>query len=125
MPSLADLHAYQNKAIQFVLDRPCCALWLGLGLGKTVITLTALEMLTGGVQVHKALIIAPLRVANTVWAQEARLWSHTRPLAVSVCTGTARERTAALMRTADVYVINRENVPWLVEFYGKKWPSIS
>jgi len=116
------LHPYQLKAVNFILSREHCALWLGLGLGKTVITLTALEELINSMSVSKVLVIAPLRVCNSVWAQEIRKWDHTKNLQVSVCTGSARQRTAALMQDADIFVINRENVDWLVNHYKKKWP---
>src|SRR5690554_1466081 len=122
MRSLTDLHDYQRRAVEFALDTPYCALWLSLGLGKTVSTLTALAELIDGMEVHKALIIAPLRVANSVWAQEAAQWEHTRDLRVAVCTGSETRRRAGLAADADLYVINRENVPWLVKHYGRKWP---
>jgi SNF2 family DNA or RNA helicase len=93
-----------------------------MGLGKTVITLTALSDLIDAYIIKRALVIAPLRVANTVWKQEAAKWEHLNHLAINVCTGTAEQRTAALKLPADVYVINRENVPWLVDLCGKKWP---
>lgn len=122
MPSYSDLHSYQRRAAQFVLDTPYCALWLGLGLGKTISTLTALAELIDGFETHKALVIAPLRVANTVWAKEAANWDHTCHLRVSVCTGSQAKRHSALQDDADIYVINRENVPWLVKHFGKRWP---
>lgn len=71
--------------------------------------------------IHKVLIVAPLRVANTVWHTEAKNWSHLKGLKFSIITGSATERLAALHRSADIYVINRENIPWLVEHMGKKW----
>lgn len=122
MLSPNSLHDYQRRAAEFALATPHCALWLGLGLGKTVSTLTALAELVDGMEINKALVIAPLRVANTVWAKEAANWQHTAHLRVSVCTGAPAKREAALAATADVYVINRENVPWLVKYYGKAWP---
>lgn len=121
MPTRSDLHAYQRRAVQFALDTPYCALWLDLGLGKTISTLTAVVDLIDGMEVERVLVIAPLRVANTVWHTEALKWTHTQHLRVSVCTGSAKERDAALAASAEVYVINRENVPWLVQKYGKKW----
>lgn len=122
MRTRSDLHAYQRRAVQFALDTPYCALWLGLGLGKTVSTLTALADLIDGMEVERVLVIAPLRVANTVWHSEAAQWGHTQHLRVSVCTGGLKERERALNVDADVYVINRENVPWLVLKYGRRWP---
>ena len=122
MPSLDDLHEYQHKAIAFIKSEKRCALYLDMGLGKTVSTLTAVNDLLDGCAVRRVLIVAPLRVANSVWRQESAKWSHLAHLRVSVCTGSERERMAALMATADVYVINRENIEWLVTHYGKKWP---
>lgn len=122
MLSRGDLHGYQRKAIDFVLRERRCMLTLGMGLGKTTSTLTAVSDMLDGFTATKVLVIAPLRVANSVWAQEARLWQHLQHLRVSVCTGSEKARRAALALDAEVYVINRENVPWLVENYGAKWP---
>lgn len=122
MLSRGDLHGYQRKAIDFVLRERRCILTLGMGLGKTTSTLTAVSDMLDGFTATKVLVIAPLRVANSVWAQEARLWQHLQHLRVSVCTGSEKARRAALALDAEVYVINRENVPWLVENYGAKWP---
>jgi SNF2 family DNA or RNA helicase len=93
-----------------------------MGLGKSAITLTAISDLQDQMEIHKALVIAPLRVANSVWDHEAKLWKHLRHLKVQVCTGTERERLTNLHRDSHIYTINRENVPWLVKQYGKKWP---
>jgi SNF2 family DNA or RNA helicase len=122
MFSRSDLHEYQTRAVSFIQDRKRCALWLDMGLGKTATTLTAVSDLLDGFKVAKVLVIAPLRVANSVWRQEAANWRHLRHLKVNVCTGSEKARLAALHRDADVYVINRENVPWLVAQYGKRWP---
>lgn len=118
----SDLHEYQRKGIDFILKSKRCALFLSMGLGKTATTLTAISDLRDGFAVSKTLVIAPLRVANSVWLQETRIWDHLRHLDVSICTGTERNRISALSREADIYVINRENVAWLVQTYGKKWP---
>lgn len=122
MLSRDNLHAYQRKAVSFVLNERRCMLALDMGLGKSVSTLTAISDMLDGFTANKVLVIAPLRVANSVWAQEARLWGHLKHLRVSVCTGVEKARRAALAVDADVYVINRENIPWLVDNYGKKWP---
>lgn len=123
MLSRSDLHDYQLRAVEFIKSRRRCLLLLDMGLGKTTSTLTAVTDLLDGCAVERVLVVAPLRVANSVWAQECQKWAHLSHLSVSVCTGTERQRIAALQRTADVYTINRENVPWLVEhFKGKKWP---
>lgn len=122
MLSRINLHNYQNKAIDFFKQEKRCALFLDMGLGKSVTSLTAVVDLLDGFSVAKVLVIAPLRVANSVWAQEANDWEHLKHLKVSVCTGSERARITALQTTADIYTINRENVKWLVDFYGKKWP---
>jgi SNF2 family DNA or RNA helicase len=117
-----NLHEYQNKAIQFIIEKKRCALWLDMGLGKSVSTLTAISDLQDSFAVNKVLVIAPLRVANTVWQQEAAQWHHLRHLDIAICTGSERNRMGILQRDADVYVINRENVEWLVNHYKNKWP---
>ncbi len=121
MLSRHNLHAYQERAVDFILSEKRCMLALEMGLGKTTSTLTAVSDMLDGFVAHKVLVVAPLRVANSVWAQETQLWGHLTHLMVSVCTGAAKARRSALSLDADVYVINRENIPWLVENYGKQW----
>jgi SNF2 family DNA or RNA helicase len=116
------LHNYQNKAIQFILDKKKVALFLDMGLGKTTTSLTAIVDLVDSMSINKVLVIAPLRVANTTWHTEANKWNHTKDLTINICTGSEKNRRAQLHKTADVYIINRENVEWLVNLYGKKWP---
>jgi len=119
----SDLHAYQGKAIDYVIDKGRCMLALDMGLGKSISTLTAVADLIDACLVGRVLVIAPLRVANSVWSQEAQKWEHTLHLKVSVVTGSAKARTAALFTTADIHVINRENLVWLVSQYPlDKWP---
>lgn len=108
--------------IDFIYNTPKCAVWAGLGLGKTITTITAITDLIDSISINTVLIIAPLRVANSVWHIEAKRWEHTKHLKFSIVTGNDKERRTALHKTADVYVINRENVQWLVELYAKKWP---
>lgn len=122
MRSRNDLHDYQKTAVEFIKYKKRCGLILDLGLGKTVTTLTALSDLSDSFAVDKILIIAPLRVANSVWQQEAAQWAHLKHLKVSICTGSEKERIESLRKDADVYVINRENVVWLVNLYQKRWP---
>lgn len=117
-----DMHAYQHQAVEFIKVQKRALLFLDLGLGKTVSTLTAITDLADGFAVNKTLVIAPLRVTNSVWKQETRKWKHLEHLSVSICTGSARERLAALQLDADVYVINRENVAWITEHFAKRWP---
>jgi len=119
MPSRNDLHKYQERMINFIYNTPKCALWAGLGLGKTITTLTAIVDLIDSMAVAKVLIVAPLRVANSVWHKEAANWQHTKHLKFSIVTGSEKERLSALHKTADVYVINRENVHWIVEHLKK------
>lgn len=112
-------HDYQEFAIGFIERTPECAVMLDMGLGKTSIALTAIaNLMFDSFEVGKALVIAPLRVARDTWAAEAAKWDHLSDLEVSVAVGSRGERMAALTRRADVYVINRENVSWLVEESG-------
>jgi SNF2 family DNA or RNA helicase len=122
MLSRDNLHAYQERMIEFFKREKRAALFVFMGAGKSVTTLTAIVDLLDSFAVNKVLIIAPLRVANSVWKQECGQWEHLKHLKVSVCTGSERNRLAALQTSADIYTINRENVKWLVEHYGKKWP---
>lgn len=117
---LSDLHNYQWRAMQFAMRMKKCCLFMGLGLGKTVVALSvaAIEIYTGSAK--RVLVIAPLRVANTVWHVEASQWSHLTDLRFSIATGSAAERKAALLDDADVYVINVENTQWLVKTFKRK-----
>lgn len=113
--SKADLHEYQKYCVDFIITHPVAALFLDLGLGKTVTTLTAVnELMYDRFEISKVLIIAPLRVAQTTWSDEIQKWSHLENLRVSKVLGTPSERNAALGEDADIYIINRENVDWLV-----------
>lgn len=114
-------HDYQAYAIKRIVEQKACGLFLEMGLGKTIITLSAISDLVSLGDVHKVLVVAPLRVAQSVWMQEARKWEHTQHLQVVRVLGSASERRAALAQHADVYVINRENVAWLVDEVGRKW----
>ena len=120
----SDLHDYQHDAIRFIESSRSCALFLGLGLGKTIIVLTALNRLSDDFAVGKVLVVAPLRVANGVWVQEVKRWAHLQGLRVSLATGDQRARNAALKVDADVYVINRENIPWLCETHKWEWDCL-
>jgi SNF2 family DNA or RNA helicase len=116
------MHEYQKETVRLIIKKRRIGCFLGLGLGKTVSSLTAVSDLLDEFSIHKVLIVAPLRVANSVWAQEGRKWAHLKHLRVSVCTGSQKARMMALQAEADVFVINRENIPWLVETLGAKWP---
>ena len=112
-------HNYQKYAIDFILEHPISAILLDMGMGKTSIVLTAImELIYDRFEVNKVLIIGPLRVARTTWPEEIKKWEHLKGLRYSVVVGTAAERKAALKADADVYIINRENVPWLIEQSG-------
>jgi SNF2 family DNA or RNA helicase len=116
-------YPYQKRAIQHILDHPSAGLFLEMGLGKSVITLTAItELLHNSFEIERVLVIAPLRVADTVWTAEAEKWDHTRHLRISKVLGSKKKRVEALNMPADVYVINRENVEWIVDHYGRSWP---
>lgn len=112
-------HDYQKYAIAFIESHPVSAVLLDMGLGKTSITLTAInDLLFDSFLVHKVLIIAPLRVARTTWTAEVDKWNHLQNLICSVAVGTESERRNALLKRADIYIINRENIGWLVEESG-------
>jgi SNF2 family DNA or RNA helicase len=112
-------HNYQAYSTQFIIDHPVSAILLSCGLGKTVITLTAIqELMFDRFEVKKPLIIAPLRVCTSSWPEEIKKWDHLKTLTYSVATGSESERKQALRRKADLYIINRENVTWLVEKSG-------
>jgi SNF2 family DNA or RNA helicase len=116
-------HEYQTHCTEFILDNNSAGLFLDMGLGKSVITLTALvDLLHERFEVSKVLVIAPLRVANTTWMDEVLKWDHLKGLRVSKVLGSKKERTMALYKKADIYTINRENVPWIVDFYKNDWP---
>ena len=112
-------HEYQEYAKEFIVNQNISALFLDCGLGKTVITLTAIwELMLDYFEVRKVLVIAPLRVARDTWPAELHKWEHLKGIEMSAVLGSERERVTALNRRADVYVINRENVEWLAG-YGK------
>ena len=119
-------HDYQKRAISFILEHEACGLFLEMGLGKTVITLTAVDILMNDrFEVSRVLVIAPLRVAEDTWSRESEKWDHLQHLRISKILGSAAERSRALEAEADVYVINRENVVWLVDYLAalkRKWP---
>ena len=112
-------HDYQTYATRYIEQHPISAVLLDMGLGKTSITLTALnDLLFNSFEAHRVLVIAPLRVARETWPAEADKWDHLQNLICSVAIGTEQERKNALMAKADIYIINRENVQWLIEDSG-------
>ena len=114
-------HDYQAYAIDYIETHPIATVFLDMGLGKTSITLTAIKnLLFDSFEVYRVLVIAPLRVARDTWTAEVDKWDHLQNLICSVAVGTEAQRRAALLRPADVYIINRENVQWLIEESGIK-----
>lgn len=108
-------HDYQKYATDFILNNPIAAVFLEMGLGKSVITLTAIEeLIYNRFEVSKVLVIAPLRVARDTWPAEIEKWDHLKNIRYSIVIGTETERKAALKKDADIYLINRENVDWLI-----------
>lgn len=117
------LHDYQRFSADWVLDHPYCGLLLDMGLGKTLSSLTAIEELLHTFEsIDKVLIIAPLSVAEKTWSDEIEKWDHLNHLTFSKILGNQKKRLEALEKKADVYLINRENVVWLVDYYKKRWP---
>lgn len=116
-------HSYQRYCINRVLSTPALGLLLDMGLGKTVITLTAvMDLKYNRFAINKVLVIAPKKVAESTWAREAEKWDHLQLLRISTVIGSAAKRIRALNTPADIYVINRENIPWLVDYYRNAWP---
>lgn len=118
----SNLHRYQTKAADFIIENKKAALWIDMGLGKTVSTLTALsDMMTSG-DVKKTLIVAPLRVSQHTWPAEIANWQHTKHLSYVVLAGLSpAKRTQTAFSDAPIHIINRENIQWLVDLLGQKW----
>ena len=113
-----DLHGYQEYSVNFIIEHPVAAVLLDCGLGKTVTSLTAInDLIFDYFDIHRVLVICPLRVGN-VWANEIQHWEHLHLLQYSVAVGSESERLSALKAQADIYIINRENVQWLIEKSG-------
>ncbi len=107
-------YEYQKAAIKWVLDKPYCGLFLDMGLGKSVVTLTAIRQLIDDCEINNALVVAPKKVAESTWTAEADKWEHLHSLKVAKVMGTEKQRIAALEQKADVYVIGRDSFVWLV-----------
>ena len=115
-------HEYQQYATDFIIKNPTAAVFLEMGLGKSVIALTAiLELCLERFEISRVLVIAPLRVARDTWPAEIQKWDHLKNLTYSVAVGTANERRAALQQKTFIHIINRENVQWLIEDSGIPW----
>lgn len=116
-------HEYQRHCLQRIIDTKKIGLYIDMGLGKTVTTLTAIkELKYERLQVRKILVIAPKKVAESTWSKEKDKWDHTKMLRVSKVLGSTAKRIQALNTPADLYIINRENVVWLVDYYRNAWP---
>lgn len=116
-------HSYQQHCIEYIERNPAAGLFLDMGLGKTVITLTAINNLINDYfEVKKVLVIAPLATAQNTWQDEINKWDHLKGLRLSHVLGTAAKRKSALEADADIYIINRENVQWLCDHFKDEWP---
>lgn len=114
---------YQDFAEKFILDNPEAGLLLDMGMGKTVTSLSAADkLLNDYFAVSKVLVIAPLKPAKETWPPEVKKWDHLKHLKLSLILGSKAERIAACEREADIYIVNRENVVWLVDYFKSKWP---
>lgn len=114
----SNLHGYQRTAVDHIKEHPDSALFLDMGLGKTVSTLTAIVDLINYFEVSKALIVAPKRVAEMTWGDEVENWKHLNGLRISVIKGTAKQREAAARADADIYTVSRDNLVWLLQMWG-------
>lgn len=120
-----DLHDYQKACVEHIIANPYCGAFLDMGLGKTISTLTAInDLIYDYCEISSVLVIAPKRVVETVWAEEAQKWEHTRHLRVSKVVGSELQRLNALKAEADIYVISRDNISWLCSLYAAKLPLI-
>ena len=114
----SDLHEYQERGVKHIIDNEYCALFLDMGLGKTVTTLTAIKELLDNCIISNALVIAPKKVTQVTWSDEIRNWEHLHGLTISVIDGTARQRREAMAAKADIYAVSRDNIVWLVTEHG-------
>lgn len=115
-------YEYQKYAINHIIEHAASGLFLDMGMGKTISTLTAVDELLFLGEVNKVLVIAPLRVAEDTWSMEVQKWDHLKSLKISKVLGTPKQRIKAIETKADIYVTNRENVDWLVTLYFGNWP---
>lgn len=123
MLNKSNLHNYQKATVDFIIEHKFCGVFLDLGLGKTISTLTAInELMYDYCEINSVLVIAPKRVAETVWAEEAAKWEHTRHLVISKVMGSENKRLDALKRPADIYIVSRDNVAWLCNVFASRLP---
>ena len=119
----SNLHEYQERGVSHIIDNEYCALFLDMGLGKTVTTLTAIKELLDNCIISNALVIAPKKVTQVTWSDEIKNWKHLQGLTISVIDGTAKQRREAMAAKADIYAVSRDNIVWLVlECGGVKLP---
>lgn len=119
----SNLHEYQERGVSHIIDNEYCALFLDMGLGKTVTTLTAIKELLDNCIISNALVIAPKKVTQVTWSDEIKNWEHLQGLTISVIDGTAKQRREAMAAKADIYAVSRDNIVWLVlEHGGVKLP---
>lgn len=116
-------HPYQKIAAEFLMENDRCALWAGMGMGKTSTVLTTLDMLAAaGEGVYPALVLAPKRVARDTWPDEQKKWTHLSGLKIAAIVGTENQRLAAMRSGADIFTTNYEQLPWLIDLVGDRWP---
>jgi SNF2 family DNA or RNA helicase len=120
----SNLYDHQIKAIDFIVQNKKCGLFLDMAAGKTASSLTAASIFIDSLFVDNVLIVAPLRVANSVWKQEASKWEYLKNLKISIATGDSRQRGEALNSKCDITIINRENIPWLIKNHKWKWDML-
>ena len=117
------MHDYQKRAVDHIINNECSALFLSCGMGKTVSTLTAIKDLLDNCIISNCLVIAPKKVTQVTWSDEIKEWAHLKDLTISVIDGTVKQRREAYEKQADIYAISRDNIVWLVmEFGGIKLP---
>lgn len=112
------LHSYQERGVNHIIDNEFCALFLDMGLGKTVTTLTAIKELLDNCIISNALVIAPKKVTQVTWSDEIKSWEHLKGLTISVIDGDVKHRRAAMAAKADIYAVSRDNIVWLVVEHG-------
>lgn len=122
----ANLHKYQRACVEHIINNPYCGLFLEMGLGKTVSTLTAIHYLMFDyLEINRVLVVAPKRVAESVWAEEAQKWEHLKHLRIIKVIGNPYERQKLLQQEADIYIITRDNLHWLCDIYGGAYCGLS
>lgn len=122
MKNIQDFHPYQHRMVEHILHKPFTGVWAGMGLGKTCVTLTAIDRLQSWCEVSKPLIVAPRLVTEMTWSDEIQEWEHLSHLKLSRIIGTPQQRKKALTAEADIWIISRDNLAWLVNLVGTMWP---